>query len=163
MIESGIVAIGVLLLTGLLAVRVFPRPEPAVSADAPDLRAELERARRYGHVFTILRLPTDDGRTLAELSERLRCTDLVWVDGGDLYVFVPELAGDAIERLVHRLADSAGVPLRQEVVTATFPTDGLTLAALFARLRPATRRAAWPATHRVTDRATDASIARTAS
>jgi hypothetical protein len=158
-IESGIVAIGVLLLTGLLAVRVLPRREPVVSADAPALQAELERARRYGHAFTILRLPVDGGRTLAEPSVHLRSTDLAWVDGDDLYVFVPELEGDAIEQLVHRLADSTGTPMREEAAIATFPTDGLTLAALFARLRPAPRPAAW----RATDRATDTSVARTAS
>jgi hypothetical protein len=159
-IGPGIVALGVLALTGLLlAVQLRSRRGVILPSRVPDLQPELDRARRYGHVFTIVRLPAADDRGVADVSTRLRSTDLAWVDGSELYVFVPELAGGAIERFIRRLADDGAAPPWEDVATATFPSDGLTLPALFAQLGQVTRREA----PRGAERETDPIVARTAS
>lgn len=158
MIGPGIVAL-VLIITGLLLAQVRTRRGPVVPSHAPDLQPEIERARRYGHEFTLVRLPLGDRRDLSEVGPHLRSTDRAWIDGRDLYVFVPELEGAAVERFIRRLADGVAIPQPDEVATATFPTDGLTLPALFAQLHQATRRAP----HSVATPGTPTTVSRRAS
>jgi hypothetical protein len=102
----------------------------------PDLLPELERSRRYDRCFTLLRLsaPVDVERR-DRLAACFRSTDRCWTsDDAVLYVLIPELAGDEVASLLTRLhADAPGTE-DLDLRTATFPTDGLTLAALLARL-----------------------------
>jgi hypothetical protein len=100
------------------------------------LRRELDRARRYGREFALLRLSGDDVEREAALLGRLRTSDYVWAHGKATYVLLPEADRTAAEGLVARLEREApGLLPERGVQLAAFPGDGLTSGALLAAVR----------------------------
>lgn len=104
---------------------------------------ELERSRRYGHSFALLRIarngfdrrPWDAPERLRSLTGCLRGVDQVWLHREDVLVLLPELGGDQAEAAVRRLERAAPEALEGAVVVrAVFPEDGLTAGALLRRL-----------------------------
>lgn len=106
-----------------------------------ELRRELARARRYGRTFGLMRLPAklllaDNGQPRRRqryglprhdgLRTSLRRLDLVWTDGDDAYLLLPEADRERCEALRTRLAEAAAAADAPAIRYAVFPGDGLT-------------------------------------
>ena len=117
-----------------------------------ELRRELHRSRRYKHHFVLARIPGKEHahasirpalrraefyeQEVQTLSSFLRSVDLVWEDGGSIYVLAPECDRVMGEALIARLRKQASEVLPEDGVRlAAFPEDGLTSGALLASLR----------------------------
>jgi hypothetical protein len=112
------------------------------------LRRELDRARRYGREFALIRIAGADRDRAADLAALLRTSDYVWLHGRATYVLLPEAGRSAAEQLVARLDHAAPSVLADDALElAAFPEDGLTSGALLAavRGRPIPRLPAGPA------------------
>jgi hypothetical protein len=123
-----------------------PRWRGAAAQGQPgwsELRRELDRSRRAGHELALIRVaPPRTGRwesraigpsTADATRSLLRSSDSLWIDGGALYVLLPECssagAGVALERL------SATMPLAElRTSIASFPEGGWTSEVLLAKL-----------------------------
>ena len=112
-----------------------------------DFRLELERSRRYGHSFFLARFAcgqADEGRF--ERSDKVACAvrslvrtvDLVWAEGRNVYVLLPEcdreMGEAALGRIRRALAGFSSDEQRIEAGWAVFPEDGLTGGALLDAL-----------------------------
>jgi hypothetical protein len=104
-----------------------------------EFHRELNRARRFDRPFGIVRfVGVDRGLTterhlrdqVASLGRRI---DRVWLDGGDLFVLMPESDASAVETAVARVRYRIGAAL-DDVVTATFPANGITSGSLIGCL-----------------------------
>jgi hypothetical protein len=118
----------------------------ALSSDAgwSELTRELDRSRRFGNSFALLRLPRvlADGNGGIDLGQalprRLRSVDCVWAHRRQLFVLLPEADRDATRALVTRLRREVPELISADVRLAAFPEDGLTGGALLELLeRPA--------------------------
>jgi hypothetical protein len=105
-----------------------------------ELRRELDRSRRFGHTFVLMRVPRtlpnrnggfDLVRTLRGL---LRSLDSVWATRKDAFVLLPEADREGAQALVTRLHAEFSALLPDDVRFAAFPADGLTGAALIELL-----------------------------
>jgi hypothetical protein len=114
-----------------------PRDAWGVFAD------ELERSRRYGHSFALLRIAPklrdprswDAPARLRALSACLRGVDHAWTHREDLLALLPELGADRTEAVLRRLAWAAPEVLEGASTRyATFPDHGLTAAALLGHV-----------------------------
>jgi hypothetical protein len=126
----------------------------ALSSDAgmDELRRELDRSRRFGHEFVLLRMDRShrsgdaDFDLARKLRARLRSIDSVWGVRKQAFVLLPESGRDAADGLVARLRREAPGLLPDDVRVAAFPADGLTGGALLELLDnpalPAEERAA---------------------
>ena len=119
-----------------------------------DFRLELERSRRYGHSFFLARFacgPPDErrferrDRVAGAVRSLVRTVDLVWAEGRNVYVLLPEcdreMGEAALERMRRALAEFSSDDQRIETGWAVFPEDGLSGGALLDALcgdRPAT-------------------------
>jgi hypothetical protein len=125
-----------------------------------EVRIELERSRRFGRQFALVRLSTrrriEDPwtyvRMLAdELSSLLRRVDRVWIDGPSVYMLLPECDRTMVEAMLLRirepLARVVGEDASPNASLAVFPEDGLTKGALFSALST-DRRTSSPDTKR---------------
>jgi hypothetical protein len=104
-----------------------------------ELRRELDRSRRFGHEFVLMRMPrVADGRGSADLLQslpaRLRSVDSVWGVRRQAYLLLPEADRDVAVALVARLRRESPDLLPEDVRLAAFPTDGLTGGALLELL-----------------------------
>jgi len=100
-----------------------------------ELRREIERSRRYGRSFALVRIGRISTRTL---SGTLRAIDREWAADGATYVLLPEAVRAQAESLVTRLAlEAPDVVGGCTVSVAAFPEDGLTSGALLKQLRAA--------------------------
>jgi hypothetical protein len=133
-VASIVAAIG-----SLVGVVIAGRRQPA--APSLDLRealaVELERSRRHGRRFTLLRTtPTGSaGGHLPALRTKLRAIDLAWAEDGCLFVLLPEATRTFADGLVQRLqAELPDAVPATGVATAVFPDDGVTSGALLATL-----------------------------
>jgi hypothetical protein len=108
------------------------------------LTEEIERARRYEHSFTLIRIrqevgPPDMADAVArELGLPLRRTDRCWYVGGAFFILLPEATVRESQGWERRLRDSSHLG-DAEVCVANFPDDGLTCAGLLERLDSVTR------------------------
>lgn len=109
-------------------------------------RRELDRSRRFGRPFVLVRIPAHDedrpngssDGSLAMLPLMLRSIDHVWAMDGSMYLLLPESNGDVARDVLARLRSAMPDVLPEEgVEIALFPDDGLTTGALLANLRPA--------------------------
>jgi len=137
------VAVGGGLLGVGLADRILSEPE-AIGGGSDGwagFMVELERARRYERPMALMRiaqshLPEDDASAAGEplvdrVRARTRQVDLVWQEGDQVYVVVPEGGSTAVADLVTRLravTHLAGI----EVRSAVFPDQAVTAGALLA-------------------------------
>jgi hypothetical protein len=113
---------------------------------AQELRLELDRSRRFGHPFALVRIwcrPKQERWTFVRefataLDTFVRRVDRVWIQGSGVYVLLPECDRTKLEATLDRLRDPLsrllGEDARAEVSAAVFPDDGLTSGALFSAL-----------------------------
>jgi len=126
---------------------VVPRRPRARLASFEDFRLEFERSRRYGHSFLLVRFAcglADEGRfersdkVASAVRSLVRTVDLVWAEGRNVYLLLPECdreMGEAtLERIHEPLADLSSDEQRIETTWAVFPDDGLTSGALLDAL-----------------------------
>ena len=132
--------------------RVLTRRQVIRLSSWEDLQRELDRSRRYGHSFSVVRLasrtrlkPRSNGagrERRAELERRalmvgvlLRKLDRVWADGEDIYVLLPEGGRAMAESMLDRIREPLTVLVPDSVAAiATFPQDGLSIGGLLAAL-----------------------------
>lgn len=111
-----------------------------------ELRRELDRSRRAGHEFALLRIapPATNGRTrwtqggiapgmVDAARDLLRSSDTLWMDGGALYALLPETDGDDARAALDRLRSALSLDAMRLSV-ASFPESGWTSEVLLARL-----------------------------
>ncbi|HYY76599.1 MAG TPA: hypothetical protein VE644_09810 [Gaiellaceae bacterium] len=128
-----------------------------------DLQREIDRSRRYGRSFSVVRLTSratskpvsgrEHEQRRAELEQRalmlsvlLRRLDLVWPDGEDLYVLLPEGGRAMAESMLDRIGEPLSLLIPGwEAAVAAFPDDGVSKGALLAALGSASVRPAAPA------------------
>ena len=105
-----------------------------------ELRRELDRSRRFGHDFSLLRMPrvVPDGNGGTDLARslpvRLRSIDTVWGDRRYAFVLLPEADRDVALALVARLRRETPGLIPRDVRLAAFPEDGVTGGALIELL-----------------------------
>ena len=104
-----------------------------------EFHRELARARRFDRPFGIVRY-IDVGQgvmTERHLRDKVaalgRRIDRVWLDGGDLFVLMPESDAGAVETAVARARYRVGEAL-DRTISATFPANGITSGSLIACL-----------------------------
>ena len=101
-----------------------------------ELRRELDRSRRFGHQFLLMRMErlhrNGNGEVdlVRKLPARLRAIDSVWGVRKDVYVLLPEADRDDASALIARLRRESPGLLPGDVRLAAFPADGLTRGAL---------------------------------
>lgn len=134
--------------------RIRPGPtEPPGRGSFETLEREVGRSRRFGHSFVLARIPCPRPRAEANgwqneaagvLASLLRSVDSVWVDGGDVYLLLPESdraqATAALARIRRRLAGVLPEEALDRIPVVVFapdecPTSGALLAELRRRLR----------------------------
>jgi len=104
-----------------------------------EFHRELARARRFDRPFGIVRFVDVGSGVVSERRVRDRVAvlarriDRVWLDGGDLFVLLPESDAAAVETAVERARYRVREAL-DVAVTATFPANGITSGALIACL-----------------------------
>lgn len=110
----------------------------AVGIDASVLlRAEMERARRYGRRFVLVRIgpdaldrSRDRDAIVASVTPLLRGLDHCWFDDAGLHLLLPEVGRPAAGVCLDRLRDQVdGVDVADARV-AVFPDDAVTIGAL---------------------------------
>jgi hypothetical protein len=105
-----------------------------------ELRRELDRSRRFGREFVLMRMErvhangSGDVDLLRKLPARLRSIDSVWGVRKQAFVLLPEADRDVAVALVARLHRESPGFLPADVRLAAFPTDGLTGGALIELL-----------------------------
>jgi len=112
-------------------------PEP--SEGWAEFHRELARARRFDRPFGVVRYVDVGEGVMTERHVRdkvaalARRIDRVWLDGGDLFVLMPESDAGAVETAVARARYRVGEAL-DRTVSATFPANGITSGSLIACL-----------------------------
>jgi hypothetical protein len=105
-----------------------------------ELRRELDRSRRFGHEFVLMRMEriqstgAGDIDLVRKLPARLRSIDSVWGVRKQAFVLLPEADRDVAVALVTRLRRESPGLLPADVRLAAFPADGLTGGALIELL-----------------------------
>jgi hypothetical protein len=110
----------------------------ALSAHAGwnELRRELDRSRRFGHEFVLIRMErihrNRQGTVdlVRKLPARLRSSDSVWGVHRQAFVLLPEAHRDVGVALIARLRRESPALLPPDVRLASFPADGSTRGAL---------------------------------
>jgi hypothetical protein len=129
------------------------RDEATAWSSWEDLRHELDRSRRYGRCFTIVRVacPRPQARGRGELGRRrqteladervrvlsslVRGIDRVWAHGENLYVLLPECDREMAEAMISRTRQPLSELVQGEAISlACFPEDGVASGALLAAL-----------------------------
>lgn len=104
-----------------------------------EFHRELNRARRFDRPFAVVRFVgvgrgvSTERRVRDQVAAMSRRIDRLWLDGGDLFVLLPESDAAAVESAVARARYRLGEAL-DEVVTAVFPANGITSGSLIACL-----------------------------
>ena len=139
-------AVGGAFAGGVIALSsAGPRPIQlaAVTAEPAEgwaeFHRELSRARRFDRPFGIVRFVGIGGGVMTDSHVRDRVAalarriDRVWLDGGDLFMLLPEADAGAVETAVARARYRVGEAL-DRAFTATFPANGITSGSLVACL-----------------------------
>lgn len=147
MVAVILVTVAIAFQTGLRAGRQrSARPSLRDAQDA--LRQELDRSRRFGRSFVLMRFPTPrdanrgssigDDRPDGELiAMMLRGIDRTWSAGAWTYALLPEATRETALELTARLRRALpAATMPESVEYAEFPKDGLTAGALLANMRP---------------------------
>ncbi|MGH8930444.1 MAG: hypothetical protein ACRDZO_07370 [Egibacteraceae bacterium] len=169
-VSTGVVGLGTLAVAcgGFLAgrasrhsietliegMRTEIRPQASPPLAVAGLSNELERSRRYGHSFTIVKVGARHAAVCGdasrhprglpsaaahELRAQMRCVDKVWVQRDEVFVLMPECNRTQATRALQRIERSDPHLLRLDSVRlAAFPTDGLTIPALIGALERTT-------------------------
>ena len=131
--------------------RSSPRTGAAVEAGESLLSVvgrELERSRRHERPLSIVRIRLVDGGPIGaagkylamSIASTLRTIDEVVCEGDSLYLVLSETGASEARACIRRLADfHQGVFAEADTRLAVFPDDGVTLAALTAKLDGAER------------------------
>lgn len=132
--------------------RVLTRRQVIRLSSWEDLQHEVDRSRRYGHSFSVVRLASctrlrarSNGAGKARRAELehkalmvgvlVRKLDRVWADGEDIYVLLPEGGRAMAESMLDRIREPLRVLLPDSVAAiATFPQDGLSIGGLLSAL-----------------------------
>jgi hypothetical protein len=119
-----------------------------------ELGRELDRSRRYGHSFVLLRIPClgrEAGGCSAQTAEAVRAAvrrvDSVWTDGYGVYLLAPEadraVGAAMLARLRRQLTEHFEAADLERATFVVFPEEGPTsgalLEALLRRVRAAGR------------------------
>jgi hypothetical protein len=110
-----------------------------------ELRRELDRSRRFGHEFVLMRMDrihsngSGDVDLVQKLPNRLRSIDRVWGVRKQTFVLLPEAGRDVAVALIARLRRESPGLLPAVVRLAAFPADGLTGGALIELLNKPAR------------------------
>ena len=107
------------------------------------LELELDRARRSARPLALVRVPVDGASphsTVQDLgfSRQLRAMDVVWQEGRDCYLLLPETDANTANCMLSRV--SSGTPVLGAPAIAVFPHDALTSGALLEAVRGRTGR-----------------------
>jgi len=140
-----LVAVALAYQSGLRAGRAAHGESTRVEGQEA-LRQELDRSRRFGRSFVLMRFPLPPGTAepATEVDPRgemlemmLRSIDRAWSVKDTTYVLLPESTREAARDLAARLSRALPRALALERVEyAEFPADGVTTGALLANLRP---------------------------
>jgi hypothetical protein len=120
-------------------------------------RRELDRSRRYGHVFAVVVVPIgsngsnghagsnghghNPAAAATTLRSLVRSVDTVWTAGRDAYVLLPEADRSAALAALARITrEPHGLALGDGAGLAVFPEDGVTGGALLDVLRTSRAR-----------------------
>ena len=132
--------------------RVLTRRQVIRLSSWEDLQREVDRSRRYGHSFSVVRLASRTRRWArsngageahrAEFERKalmvgvlLRKLDRVWADGEDIYLLLPEGGRAMAEAMLDRISEPLTLLVPDSVASiATFPQDGLSMGGLLAAL-----------------------------
>ena len=132
--------------------RVLTRRQVIRLSSWEDLQHEIDRSRRYGHSFSVVRLASRTrlrarsngagSRRRAEVERKalmvgvlVRKLDRVWADGEDIYVLLPEGGRAMAESMLERISEPLAELVPDSVAAiATFPQDGLSIGGLLAAL-----------------------------
>jgi hypothetical protein len=130
--------------TSFLVRRRGPRSARRLVSPWEEFRRELDRSRRHGHSFVIARVPHgesgDEGRgtgadDAVALGSFLRTIDLVWAEGGNVYVMLPESDRTNAWAVFQRIrSENPDLLPETGISLAMFPEDGLTSGALLAAI-----------------------------
>jgi hypothetical protein len=124
--------------------RVEARRRTVTWGPPEELQLELNRSRRFGHSFVLVRIPcghNEDGGSNGReevarmVSSLLRRVDRVWSGGTSLYLLLPECDRAMGEAMLARIREPLTKLLSEEELLAIssvlFPDDGFTSGALF--------------------------------
>lgn len=139
-------AIGNAFAAGIVVLNRVTRPPFQLSAVTTEpaegwaeFHRELSRARRFDRPFGLVRFVGVGADEMADRHVRDRVAalarriDRVWLDGGDLFMLLPEADAGAVESAVARARYRVGQVL-DVAFTATFPANGITSGSLVACL-----------------------------
>jgi hypothetical protein len=104
-----------------------------------EFHRELTRARRFDRPFGIVRFvgvgraDISEGQVRDRTAAQARRIDRVWLDGGDLFLLLPESDPAAVDAAVARARARIGAALG-DGITATFPANGITSGSLIGYL-----------------------------
>ncbi|MEO6318430.1 MAG: hypothetical protein ABIP36_06575 [Acidimicrobiales bacterium] len=128
---------GVLTAAGI-ALGVASSALPVPSAREVDwnhrFEEELERARRFGHPLTLVRVPLAHPEASSFLlhpsgmTGMARRIDLAWMEGGDLYLTLYDTRGEGAAVVLERLRRRGVEPSAARI--AVFPDGALTAGAM---------------------------------
>jgi hypothetical protein len=110
-----------------------------------ELRRELDRSRRFGRQFVLMRMErlhrngSGEVDLVRKLPSRLRSIDSVWGVRKQAFVLLPEAGREVAVALLARLRHESPGLLPADVRLAAFPADGLTGGALIELLDRPTR------------------------
>jgi hypothetical protein len=106
-----------------------------------ELARELDRSRRFGRKFSLIRIPRPGGATedvirghLERIGRALRSIDHAWMSDSGLYVLLPETDRMAANTLGTRLLRTSPELLPENLAIVSFPDDGITSGALLSAL-----------------------------
>lgn len=154
--EDVLVIIGLIFMAVLTAFhggrsRMAADEQPPSFSESWDaFRRELDRSRRFGRQFVLMKIPA--GETLrapggsvsaprgplGAMPLAFRAIDQAWTMDGSVYAVLPESNRSAAMALIARLRTSMpDAAALDEIQIAEFPEDGLTTGALVASLRAA--------------------------
>ncbi len=156
-ISESVLVIIALLFVALLTAFHGGRSRKAAEAQRPSFseswdafRRELDRSRRFGRKFVLMRIPAREmlqatgGNAsaargpLGAIPVAFRAIDQSWTMDGSVYAVLPESDRTAAMALIARLrASMPDAAALDEIQIAEFPGDGLTTGALVASLRAA--------------------------
>lgn len=137
---SVVVLVGGLLgLVGIASRSAFPTTVLDEGTESLNsvLARELERGRRYGREFAVVRISLSDRKAQQDMAERLRLhvrrIDTVCSDDTGVYVVASETGRDGAELVLQRALGHARAQVDRTAITV-FPHDALTAGDIVSHL-----------------------------
>lgn len=143
-VSTGILGVagGLVTTAGGLVFGALFSVAPVVPVRALDGRVrfeeELERARRFGHALTLVRVPNAGCAAMSHVappvgsSSLARRIDLVWMEGEDLYLTLYDTRADGAAIVLDRLQRS-GIH-HSGALVSVFPNSALTAGAMLQQV-----------------------------